>query len=186
MILLTTSHRPTRRVRSLCNDLARSIPGLIRVNRGKMNLLEVAEKTVEVGSEKFIVVDRWKGDPGRIRFFKVFDASFREIPPRLYISGVKLRREFGIPKNLAKKTFSSLFLENSETVNSYIERIRVKISDFLEVPMLRLLKNESFNYKAYMRIVKGEDCWAYISFFLLPDNIEVGPRIKISHAVWDV
>ncbi|MEM3816162.1 MAG: Brix domain containing protein, partial [Candidatus Bathyarchaeia archaeon] len=84
MIILTTSHRPTRRVRSLCKDLASSIPGLIRVNRGKMGLIEVAERAVSVGSEKFIVIDRWKGCPGRIRFYRVVDGEIREEPPRIY------------------------------------------------------------------------------------------------------
>jgi len=185
MILLTTSHRPTRRVRSLCNDLARSIPGLTRVNRGKMSLLGVAERTVEMGAEKFIIVDRWKGGPGRIRFFKVTDEFFREVPPRLYISGVKMRREFGSPRSLVKESFSSLFLEGSRTDDLDIERFRTKISEFLEVPVAKL-GGKSSNYRAYMRIAKGVDCWAYISFFILPDKVEVGPRIRISHVVWDV
>ena len=50
MILLTTSHRPTRRIRSLCNDLTRSIPNSIRVNRGKMNFFDVAAKAIELGT----------------------------------------------------------------------------------------------------------------------------------------
>ena len=185
MILLTTSHRPTRRVRSLCNDLTRSIPGLTRVNRGKMSLLQVAERTIQIGAKKFIIVDRWKGGPGRRRLFEVTDGSFSEIPPRLYISGVKLRREFRIPRGMVKESFSSLFLEASGTVNSDIEKFRIKISEFLEVPMF-MLEDKPLNYKAYMRVAEGEDCWAYISFFILPGNTEVGPRIRISHVVWDV
>jgi U3 small nucleolar ribonucleoprotein protein IMP4 len=183
MILLTTSHRPTRRVRSLCNDLNRSIPGLIRVNRGKMSLLDVAERAAQFNAEKFIIVDRWKGGPGRIRLFKITDEGFREEPPRLYISGVKLRREF--KASILEKNFNALFIEMHENANPDIEKLKLNLSEFLEVPILKL-GSETLNYEAYMRITSGEDCWAYISFFLLPGKIEVGPRIKISHVVWDV
>ena len=186
MILLTTSHRPTRRVRSLCNDLTRSIPGLVKVNRGKMTLSGVAERTLQLGAEKFILIDRWKGGPGRIRLFRVVEGGFGEEPPRLYISGVKLRREFsGMPARNVKKPIKSLFLEASEDGSQEIDRFKLKLSEFLELPMLKL-RTEPSDYEACMRVADGDDCWANISFFLLPGKIEVGPRMKISHVVWDV
>lgn len=183
MILLTTSHRPTRRVRSLCNDLVRSIPGLIKVNRGKMSLLDVAEKSVQLNAEKFAIIDRWKGGPGRIRFFRITGEGFREEPPRLYISGVKLRREF--KTSVRRESFNLIFIDASETMNSDIEKLKSSLSEFFELPILDL-GPETIDYEAYMRIAAGEDCWAYISFFLLPRKIEIGPRIKISHVVWNV
>jgi len=183
MILLTTSHRPTRRVRSLCNDLKRSIPSLIKVNRGKMSFLDVAERAAQFNAKKFIIVDRWKGGPGRIRLFRITDEGFGEEPPRLYISGVKLRREF--KASVQEKNFNSLFIEMHETANPYIEKLKLSLSEFLEIPIFKL-GSETLNYEAYMRITSGEDCLAHISFFLLPGKIEVGPRIKISHVVWDI
>jgi len=150
-----------------------------------MSFLEVAEKTVQLEAEKFIIVDRWKGGPGRIRLFKVIDGSFREFPPRLYISGVKLRREFKVPRSMVKESFSSLFLEVAEMADLDLERFRTKLSEFLEVPAFKLEDKPPY-YRAYMRIAEGVDCWAYISFFTLPKKVEVGPRIKISHIVWNV
>lgn len=185
MIILTTSHRPTRRVRSLCNDLASTIPSLVRVNRGKMGLIDVAEKSIHAGSGKFIVVDRWKGCPGRIRLYKVNDGEIREEAPRIYVSGVKLRREFKTPFGKRREKVNSLFLNMSGTLDSEREKFRLKLSEFLEVPALKI-GGETLNYQAYMHIGVGEDCWAYISFFLLPGRMEIGPRIKISHVVWDV
>lgn len=185
MILLTTSHRPTRRVRSLCNDLACLIPGLIKVNRGKMSLLEVAERTLQLGANKFIVIDRWMGGPGRIRLFKITNGGFEEKPPRIYISGVKLRREFRKLSERVKERINLLFLEVNEIIDQRIEKFSTELSEFLELPMLKS-GIEALNYEACMRVSIGEDCWAYISFFLLPGNVEVGPRIKISHVVWDI
>ncbi|MEM1586868.1 MAG: hypothetical protein QXX99_05335 [Candidatus Bathyarchaeia archaeon] len=185
MILITTSHRPTRRIRSLCNDLAYSIPGLIRVNRGKMSLIEVAEKTVQMGSDKFIVVDRWKGGPGRIRFFRITDDGFTETPPRIYISGVKLRREFNIPREWVKRKINLLFLETGEEKSLDEVEFRSSIADFFGTPMLKG-GAETLGYEAYMNVAAGEDCWAVISFFCLPSKTEIGPRIKISHILWDI
>lgn len=185
MILLTTSHRPTRRIRSFCNDLARSIPRLIRINRGKMSLLEVAERSLQIGAEKFIVVDRWKGGPGRIRLFKVSNGDFNEEPPRLYISGVKMRRECRVPREIIGKTINSLFIDITGDVNQEVNRFRLSIAEFLGLPAIKSL-DEMLNYEACMRISSGEDCWAFISFYLPSSNVEIGPRIKISHVVWDV
>lgn len=185
MILITTSHRPTRRIRSLCNDLANSIPKLIRVNRGKMSLVEVAEKAAQMGSDRFIIVDRWKGSPGRIRLFRITDEGFEESPPRLYISGVKLRREFNIPREWVKDKISLLFLEEVGEENLEIMEFKSALSNFIQVPILKR-SAETLGYEAYMRISTGEDCWAIISFFRLPSGTEIGPRIKISHVVWDI
>ncbi|MEM2272988.1 MAG: hypothetical protein QXX56_02080 [Candidatus Bathyarchaeia archaeon] len=185
MVLITTSHRPTRRVRSLCNDLARSIPGLTRVNRGKMNLIEVAEKAIQMNSDRFIIVDRWKGGPGRIRLFKISDEGVKENPPRLYISGIRLRREFDIPREWIKEKINLLFLEGSKEENLEIEEFKLAISNFFGIPVLKE-GAETLGYEAYINIVAGEDCWAIMSFFRLPGKTEIGPRIKISHIVWDI
>lgn len=185
MILITTSHRPTRRVRSLCNDLARSIPGLVRVNRGKMNLIEVAERAVLMNSDRFIVVDRWKGGPGRIRLFKVTDEGVSESPPRIYVSGVKLRREFNIPRQWIKEKINLLFMKSNEEESPELMEFKTAMSNFLQIPMLKE-RSEALGYEAYMSISPGKDCWAVISFFRLPSGAEIGPCIKISHIVWNV
>lgn len=185
MILITTSHRPTRRVRSLCNDLARSVPGLLRVNRGKMNLYEVAERALEMGSDRFIVVDRWKGGPGRIRLFKIIDEEVKEVPPRLYVSGVKLRREFNIPREWVREKINLLYLEDSREENLEIIEFRSVLANFLQIKALGD-RAETMGYEACMSITAGGDSWAVISFFRMPGRVEIGPRIKISHAVWSV
>ena len=69
MILLTTSRRPTERIRTLCRELAHVIPNAVRVNRGKLSLDGVAERALEFGADHVIIIDRWKGGPGEIQFF---------------------------------------------------------------------------------------------------------------------
>lgn len=185
MILLTTSHRPTRRVRSLCNDLACSIPGLVRVNRGKTSFFDLAEKAVQMKIEKIVVIDRWKGGPGRIRLLRIIDGKMRECAPRLYISGIKLKREFTASKEISRKLVKCVFLDLGEISNVEVERLASSLSEFFEVPTFKVEEAPS-NYDAYLRFTSGEDCLACISFHALPSNAEIGPRIKISHVAWQV
>ena len=81
MILLTTSRRPTGRIRTFCRDLSNSIPDVVRVNRGKMSLDGVAEKAIEVEADHIIVVDRWHGGPGKINLFQL-STGLKPVPPR--------------------------------------------------------------------------------------------------------
>lgn len=185
MILLTTSHRPTRRIRSLCNDLTCSIPNSIRINRGKMNFFNIAARAMELGTNKFVLIDRWKGGPGRIRFFKVINGEIRENAPRLYVSGVKLRREFKIFRREKRKMFNKVFLDIDEVENEEIGKLASILSEFFEIPILKK-SEEALKYEAYLHIAKGEDCRAHLSFYILPSNMEVGPHIKISHVVWQI
>lgn len=185
MILLTTSHRPTRRVRSLCNDLARSIPGLVKINRGKMSLFDLAEKAVQMNIGKIIVVDRWKGGPGRIRFFRIIDGKIGEKSPRLYVSGVRLRRELGASEKNDQKIIRRIFLDSTEIGGSEVEKLASSLSEFFEIPILKIEETPSI-YDVYLRFTRCEDCLTCISFYTLPSNAEIGPRIKISHVAWHV
>lgn len=185
MILLTTSHRPTRRVRSLCNDLACSIPGLLKINRGKTSFFNLAEIAVQMKIEKIIVVDRWKGGPGRIRFFRIIDGKMSEKAPRLYVSGVRLRREFGASRESDQKPVRYMFLDSTEIRSSEVEKLASSLSEFFEMPIFKAEEAPSI-YDAYLRFTSVEECLACISFYALPSNAEIGPRIKISHAAWQV
>ena len=93
MILLTTSRRPTGRIRTFCRDLANSIPDVTRVNRGKMSLDGVAEKAIELEADRVVVVDRWHGGPGKINLFQISSTGLKPVPPLMLIGKIRLRRE---------------------------------------------------------------------------------------------
>ncbi|RLI44046.1 Brix domain containing protein, partial [Candidatus Bathyarchaeota archaeon] len=81
MILLTTSRRPTPRIRTFCRDLARSIPNVVRVNRGKLSLDGVAERAIEFDADRVVIINRWKGGPGKIELFEVGQEGLVLVPP---------------------------------------------------------------------------------------------------------
>jgi len=167
-------------IRTLCKDLANVIPSLKRVNRGKMSSHDVGEKAIDIGADKVLIIDRWKGRPGRMRFFEVKEKLY-QIPPQLYIRGVKLRRDF----KATRVSSHSIFIENLEE-DSEIQRLSEMFSEFFELPILKLDEMRSHRSFTAMRISLEPDDVIRVSFYLLPKNVEVGPRIRISHAVWEI
>lgn len=94
-ILVTTSHRPSRRVRSFVNDLARTLPRAVRVNRGKKSFEELRDLMRLAGYRVLIIVNTWKANPGRIDLYVREDESVRKIGS-LHIFSIKLCREQGV------------------------------------------------------------------------------------------
>lgn len=183
MILITTSRRPTRRIRTFCNDLARCIPNSIRVNRGKLSREGVAEKAMEINADRIIIVNRWKGGPGKIEFFKL-NESLVGVPPLLYIRGIKLQREIGFPKT---RPFRSLAITAVYTSDEEeIPRLAGALSEFLEAPIATLEELLKQSYHVFMHISRDVSERIRITFFKLPENREIGPRITVSHVIWSL
>lgn len=175
MILLTTSRRPTKRIRTFCNDLARAIPNVVRVNRGKMSLQELAENTFERGLDRVIIVDRWKGGPGRIRFHRMERGRLVEVPPEINVKGMKLQREL---KGAGKKIDSLIIGKQADGSPSDMVMLSDALSDFLEIGIVDIEEAGS-NYEAAIKVYRDDAQLTHLSFFLLPSMVEVGPRITI-------
>jgi len=179
MILLTTSRRPTKGIRTLCRDLQRTIPGLKRLNRGKMSLHEVGEKAAELGADKIAIIGRWKGGFGRIRLLKV-NEMITQVPPCICIRSIKPQREF----DAAKKPSQSLFVDGTNVGNPEAERLREGLSSFLGLPLMKTGPTPP-EYRATMRLAVESSHMIRLSFYVLPENAEVGPRMTISTVEWE-
>ncbi len=181
MILVTTSRRPTGRIRTLCRELARVIPNAVRVNRGKLSLDGVAERALEFGADRAIILDRWKGGPGKIQFFHTGSEGLIPVPPTLYVSGVRLQREF---KTKVRKN-RPLTLTASSEGSSQTEKLAEALSNFLKVPKSTEERIPSA-YWASMHISSDASGSVQITFRFIPEGVEVGPRITLSHLVWEI
>lgn len=93
-ILVTTSRRPTPRIRSLAKDLARTLPGGLRLTRGHLSMRDLAVEARSMGCDRVVVVGGRKGNPSIIRVYSV-----EGDPPGLVnivtfiVKGVTLSRE---------------------------------------------------------------------------------------------
>ena len=180
MILLTTSRRPTRRIRTLCQDFARCVPKVVRINRGKLNLDEIAERALEINADRVIVVDRWKGGPGKIKLFLTEPTGLSPVPPLMYVAGIRLQREFEKETKPVRSLDVTTALGNSPEVMKIAEHL----SNFLNVPMLSM--NEAVSkYRASMRVSHNGSGRIQITFMLFPQMVEIGHRITISRVVWE-
>jgi len=177
-ILLTTSRSPTPKIRTFCNDLTRVIPSIARVNRGKMSMNEVAEKALEYGADRVIIVDRWQGGPGKIEFFHIGTVGLVSFPPILYVAGIRLQREFA-PTRL--KPVHSLVI--TQSVDNSIEIVD-SLSKFFNAPVL-LEKEELSKNQVAMHISHDATRRVQITFMLLPQKVEIGPRITLGRVEWE-
>jgi rRNA maturation protein Rpf1 len=180
VILLTTSRRPTRRIRTLCHDFVRSVPNIVRINRGKLNLDGVAEKAVELNANRIVVIDRWKAGPGKIKLFRIEQIGLAPVPPLMYVSGVRLLREFEAKPERVQSLVVTMDPKNpTETI-----RVAEQLSDFFSLPMLSI-DEAATKYQTSMHVSLDSSRRTQITFMFLPHTVEIGPRIILSKVVWE-
>ena len=180
-MLLTTSRRPTGRIRTFCRDLVNSIPDAVRVNRGKMSLDGVAEKAIEVDADRVVVVDRWHGGPGKISLFKVSSTGLEPVPPLILIRSIRLRRELNDGRRGARSSAITLEPEDSPE----LARMAGYLSKYFGLPVLPLDK-ASKNHRVSMHFSFDSTQHIHFTFMLLRRMVEIGPRVTLSKLVWDV
>jgi U3 small nucleolar ribonucleoprotein protein IMP4 len=180
-MLLTTSRRPTGRIRTFCRDLANSIPDVMRVNRGKMSLDGVAEKAIELEAYQVVVVDRWRGGPGKINLFQLSSTGLKPVPPLMLISGIRLRREFEEGRRCAPSSAITLEPEDS----AELTRIAGRMSKYFGLPVMSL-DEACKNNRSSMHFSFDSSRHIQITFMLLSRMVEIGPRVTLSKLIWEV
>lgn len=171
-ILVTSSHRPSRRVRSFINDLVGTIVRAKKINRGKKSLEDLAGIMFLEGYRTLIVVNTWKANPGRMDIYKRVDKSLVRIG-YIVIRSIKLSREQRVsicsirsPKIVSDKCSSTM----CETVKEILKAM-LEIED----------KLESEGTEDGMIHIEGGDSMIYIWFS--KNGKRCGPRIGIRSAV---
>jgi rRNA maturation protein Rpf1 len=180
LILLTTSRRPTETIRTLCHDLANSLPRVMRVNRGKISMDGVAEKAIELEADRVILVDRWRGGPGKISLFQITPTGLKPVPPIMFVAGVRLRREF---KEATRRIRSSVV--TVEPNSPRLGRIAGCLSLFFDLPCLSS-DEAAEKHDVSMHISFGSLRRPKITFILFSRMFEIGPRITLSKLNWEV
>ncbi|MCS7114356.1 MAG: hypothetical protein RMJ15_07700 [Nitrososphaerota archaeon] len=179
--MITTSRRPTRAIRTFCRDLSHTIPGTLRINRGKLSLEGLVEKALEFNADKLVIVDRWRGGPGKIQFF-VRGIGLQPVPPLIYLRRVKLRRDF--PKVMPKgKRIRSVAIADAQSASAEAEKLKSAFSKFFSIPIISYGAIEG--YDAVMQIIREHD-FLTVTFKLVPEMVEIGPHMRISHLIWEV
>jgi rRNA maturation protein Rpf1 len=184
-ILLTTSRRPVKNTRTFCKDLSNIFPNVVRVNRGKLSLGGVAEKALELDAEKTIIIGKWMGDSGKIQLFKTSEKGLDVIPPLIYVKGVKLSRDFKekVPRG---RKLKSVAIAASERTSLEVKRLENVLSEFFNIPVFSLKEIYNREFDAAMQIAADPSNHIIITFRLVPELVEIGPHIRVSHLVWEL
>lgn len=90
--VISTSLRPSRRMRTFGRDLAHALINGYYVTRGKKSILDLKGLALNLKASRLILIQAKKGNPSKLDFY---DTTSREAPllGSLLMSGVKLVRE---------------------------------------------------------------------------------------------
>lgn len=184
-VLLTTSRRPSGQTRAFCKEFSHVFPNVVRVNRGKLSLDGVAEKALELDAEKVMIVGRWRGRPGKIQLFRIGKEGLNVVPPLVYVKGVKLRRDLGgdMP---TRRRVKSVAIVAPQKRFSEVRRFGDVLSGFFDVPVLSLKEVYNREFDAVLQISADSSNHMIVMFKLVPELVDIGPHIRISHLVWEV
>lgn len=132
MILITTSHRPSPRVRSFIKDLVSILPGATKMNRGHKTLAELAIEAFARGLNYVAIVSERGGNPSTISIYEITAESiFRPQLLKtadLVIQGVRLSREN--PQSSRAYSIKCLYVDSSKCVSDdcyYLADLVIKI-----------------------------------------------------------
>lgn len=155
------------------------------MNRGKLSLDGVAEKALEFDAEKTIIIGKWRGDSGKIQLFRTSEKGLDVIPPLIYVKGVKLRRDFkeNAPRGRGLK---SVAIAASKISSLEVKRFENVLSGFFNIPVFSLKEMCDRKIDAAMQISVDPSDRIIVTFKLVPEFVEVGPQIRVSHLVWEL
>ncbi len=181
MYLVTTSHRPSQRMRSFVKDLASVLPGAVRVNRGKSTLYDLLLEAVERRLVRVLVVGGKRGNPSLVRVYRVVAAPGEErLEPlvSLVLGGVTLTREL--------RSFSRVY--NPRTLGIQVPRGPENLEHLADALYralkARLVLDESRldQYDIVIRVRRGEK--GFLVFFMSPaTGRPCGPILRVSRLV---
>ncbi|BEP18480.1 hypothetical protein PYJP_18320 [Pyrofollis japonicus] len=94
-IVVTTSHRPSQRVRSFVKDLVAVLPNAVKISRGKATIQELYYEVVARGAKRLVIVTTWKGNPGSLKIYEPLEPpeARLELIVNMVLGGVRLSRE---------------------------------------------------------------------------------------------
>jgi rRNA maturation protein Rpf1 len=170
-------------MRTLCREISYNVPFAIRINRGKLSLEGIAEKSVELGAEKVIIIERWKFGLGKIQFFNVKPEGLEKVPLTIYVRNVKFRRKMA-GEIMKGRRIKSIVVAASPQENSTTKKLEKALANFFAIPVFSLKEAINRKYDAAMQVKINPKKEVVTTFILLPELVEIGPQVIVSHVSW--
>ena len=179
LILLTTSRRPTERIRTLSRELAYCIPSVIRINRGKISKHGLAEKAIDLKADRVIIIDRLKDGSEKINLFEISSKGLTPVAPIIVLSKINLRREI---KKGSKGKYSSIITMESNIPE--LDRLSKSLSKFLRLPIIELNKIRNEGHVS-MHFSLDPKKRLQATFTVLNQMVEIVPRLTSARWLWE-
>jgi U3 small nucleolar ribonucleoprotein protein IMP4 len=172
LFLVTTSHRPSQRLRSFVKDLTLILPGSVRVTRGKRRLVDLAYLALLLKKKYLVVATNKKGNPAVIHVYVVhYDAEGKVTASKYFdmlLGGVRLSREGGAKLTAPITSYSSVD-ESGCSSNKCLELAGLLMS------LLKDFINKSSAFKISLQDEGGN-----VTVKILSRNgYVVGPLLKV-------
>ncbi|ADY01999.1 Brix domain-containing protein [Vulcanisaeta moutnovskia 768-28] len=172
-------------MRQFLNELEVVIPSVIKVNRGKLSIVEVAGKALSLGAMKILYIGSRGGNPGFMRFLRIKEGLIEVMPYFIKILGVKLLTDMQVSITHRRRVRSGIIV----ALREYTEIMDV-LSEQLELPSVRIYDFESIrgmydviflihraNNEYEIQILNGMDLGPYGPFMKVSDVTYVRPRV---------
>ena len=131
---------------------------------------------MEIGADRIIVVERWKGGPGGIKLYVRPFTSKTCVT--LSLTGVKTQDEFGRRRNIREGLIVTVEKDASTTVRNLADLF----SKFLRVPLLENVQKDT-SFRASMHFSGFRVDEIKISFRVSTIVDEVGPALIVKRPI---
>jgi len=125
------------------------------------------------------------GETGKIEFFRISAKGSDVILPLIYVKSVKLSRDFA-ENGSRRRRIKSVAIIASKTASLEVKRLKNFLSELFNIPIFSLKEIYNKRIDAAMQIAADPSNRIIITFKLIPELVEIGPQIRVSHLVWEL
>ena len=157
LVLVTTSHRPSQRVRSFVKDLVAVLPCAVKFTRGKATVRDLYYEAAGLRVKRVVIVSTWKGNPGTLWVYEPVEpeeagsegSDKLRLVARIRLRGVKLSRERPGARRSGPTAVLGVYPEDSS------EEGRLLADTFVRGFLARLLVDPSTPGVDVVAVVRG-------------------------------
>jgi len=149
----------------------------MRINRGKLNLKGVVEEALAFGADRLMVLERWKGAPGKIELY-VLKPSVERYFPMIYLSSVRIQDELHGRASIRNKLVATI----PGDAPIELRRLSEALASFLRIPLVTT-EHEVKGVSGRL-VFEEEESSPIVTFERPPDGTEIGPRLIIKDLIW--
>jgi rRNA maturation protein Rpf1 len=171
-IIITTSREPSRRTRSFLKDLVATIPGSVKLNRGKATYDDLKNRLIRENADGLLMILEKKANPSALVYYNIMEEELRRIF-LMKITSVRLARE---TKDYQKPLGIRDIIINPEKVPNGLP---TEVSDALITALKpKIVIGTIANPRTIEIIVSGDNNEAIINFICTGTGRPCGPSFK--------